>query len=153
MDAIAQVITKTAHDWGATGNAQTVTGAIDLLIDALDGEDSETKQTVAGAFEQLANHIKPLSIPAYVVAFDANGGSGTAATVACAKWSTCELDDGEGLTNEGYTFEGWADSASATAADYDGGATYSATEDVTLYAVWAAVPADDDNNGDDTGVL
>lgn len=150
MDAIAQVITNIAHDWGATENPQTVTGAIDLLIDTLDGTDNTTSQTVAGAFEQLANHIKPLDIPAYVIAFNANGGSGTAATVACAKWSTCELDDGEGLTNEGYTFEGWADSASATEPDYDGGATYSATEDVTLYAVWAAVPADDDSG---TGVL
>lgn len=144
MDAIAQVITNIAHDWGATENPQTVTGAIDLLIDTLDGTDNTTSQTVAGAFEQLATHIKPLDIPAYVIVFNANGGSGTAATIACAKWCSVELDDGTGLTKSGYTFAGWADSASATAADYDGGESYSATEDVTLYAVWEEVPAEDE---------
>lgn len=143
MDAIAQVIVKVAQEWGATGNPQTVTGAIDLLLDTLDGSDNQTKQTVAGAMEQLANHIKPLDIPAYIITFDSNGGTGTASQVACAKWSSVDLDDGDGLSNEGYTFAGWAESAAATEADYEGGASYSATEDITLYAVWVADESDD----------
>jgi uncharacterized repeat protein (TIGR02543 family) len=42
----------------------------------------------------------------------------------------------KGLERAGYTFLGWAKSASATAAEYKGGVRYVPTESATWYAVW-----------------
>lgn len=42
------------------------------------------------------------------------------------------------LTRSQYTFLGWATSASATTANYSGGASYTPVANVTLYAVWRA---------------
>ena len=46
------------------------------------------------------------------------------------------------LTKEGYSFAGWATTATATSAEYTQGGTTSfamGTEPVTLYAVWTAI--------------
>lgn len=43
----------------------------------------------------------------------------------------------------GYTFEGWATTASATTASYQPGGTITVTGTTTLYAVWEAAPAKD----------
>ena len=39
-------------------------------------------------------------------------------------------------TRSGYNFKGWADSSTATAAQYQPGGSYTASADATLYAVW-----------------
>ena len=39
-------------------------------------------------------------------------------------------------TRTGYTFKGWATSASATSATYSAGGSYTANSGATLYAVW-----------------
>lgn len=77
------------------------------------------------------------SLNYYTVTYNANGGSG--APSGQTKWY------GEALTLQttkptraGYTFKGWATSASATSAAYAAGGTYSANSAVTLYAVWQA---------------
>lgn len=80
-----------------------------------------------------------LTIPAlasYSVAYNANGGSG--APSSQTKWY------GESLklsstkpTRTGYSFQGWATSASG-AVVYAAGANYTANAAVTLYAVWKA---------------
>jgi fimbrial isopeptide formation D2 family protein/uncharacterized repeat protein (TIGR02543 family) len=41
------------------------------------------------------------------------------------------------LSRNGYTFLGWATSASATSATYRAGSTFTITSDVALYAVWS----------------
>ncbi|MFR5620002.1 MAG: InlB B-repeat-containing protein [Clostridium sp.] len=40
----------------------------------------------------------------------------------------------------GYTFKGWSTSSTATSASYMPGGTYTANRDMTLYAVWKAMP-------------
>lgn len=45
-----------------------------------------------------------------------------------------------GFKRTDYRFTGWAKSAIATSADYNDGASYTATSDITLYAVWAYDP-------------
>jgi len=72
----------------------------------------------------------------YAITFNANGGTGTMAnqtfTVAGAALTK------NTLTRAGYTFSGWATSASGTVAFADS-ATYNAAGNVTLFAVWTPV--------------
>ena len=72
----------------------------------------------------------------YAITFNANGGTGTMAnqtfTVAGAALTK------NTLTRAGYTFSGWATTASGTVAFADS-ANYNAAGNVTLYAVWTAV--------------
>lgn len=72
----------------------------------------------------------------YTVSYSANGGEGSVASQI--KWY------GETLTlqtwqpeREGYTFQGWATSASGSVA-YASGAAYTKNAKLTLYAVWKA---------------
>lgn len=73
----------------------------------------------------------------YTVSYSANGGEGSVASQI--KWY------GETLTlqtwqpeREGYTFQGWATSASGSVA-YASGAAYTKNANLTLYAVWKAI--------------
>lgn len=73
----------------------------------------------------------------YAVAYNANGGSGAPSTQT--KWY------GQALTlssirpvRQGYSFSGWATSASGSVA-YQPGASYTTNAAVTLYAVWESV--------------
>ena len=80
-----------------------------------------------------------ITIPAiehHTVAFNANGGSG--APGSQTKWYGTVLTlSSTRPTRTGYTFQGWATSASGTVA-YQPGGQYGADSDVTLYAVWKA---------------
>ena len=73
--------------------------------------------------------------PIYTISYNANGGSGAPAAqtkthdVALTLSATVPV-------REGYTFKGWATSASG-AVQYQPGAKYTANAAVTLYAVWA----------------
>ena len=158
---IAESIASVAADFGATGTPENIVDALDMLIDALAGEDVEAKKTIAEAMVELGNHIaKPASgsveiskngntsvsgyatavvnVPAIYVAYDANGGTGTVATVHIGKGSSVELSDGTGLTApESKEFAGWATAAAATESDVT--SPYTPSGSVTLYAVWADV--------------
>lgn len=81
-----------------------------------------------------------ISIPAktsYKVSYNANGGS--SAPSAQTKWYGTALTlSGTKPTRTGYTFQGWATSASGNVA-YAAGASYTANASVTLYAKWKAI--------------
>ena len=73
--------------------------------------------------------------PSYMVKYDANGGSG--APSSQTKWYNETLTlSSTNPTRTGYTFLGWATSATATSATYAAGASYTANAAATLYAVW-----------------
>lgn len=76
----------------------------------------------------------------YDVTFNANGGtSGSAVTLPRTYNAIMEIDSSVTPTRGGYAFIGWAESATATTAQYT--TTYPAstsTDSLTLYAVWAA---------------
>lgn len=100
-----------------------------------------TKDTVAKALAEInggtggtiAEVLSSGEVSAYVISFDANGGTGTVAPMACAKGATVTLPAGIGLTPPSEKkFKGWGTTAAATAVV----TTISATEDTTLYAVW-----------------
>ncbi len=73
----------------------------------------------------------------YTVSYNANGGSGAPSDQTKAYGTDLTLS-GTAPTRSGYTFKGWATSATATTADYQAGDTYSSEQAVTLYAVWEA---------------
>ena len=72
----------------------------------------------------------------YTVSYDANGGSGAPSSQTKTKDVTLTLSSTK-PTRSGYTFLGWATSASATSASYQPGGSYTANASVTLYAVWS----------------
>ena len=81
-----------------------------------------------------------VSVPAwtsYAVKYNANGGSGAPSTQTKWKDQTLKLSTTK-PTRTGYTFQGWATSASGSVA-YASGANYTANASVTLYAVWKAI--------------
>lgn len=72
------------------------------------------------------------------VTFSANGGGGTAPSAQeITKGSSATLPDVSSMTPPANTtLGGWATSADATSADFAAGASYTPTDDITLYAVW-----------------
>lgn len=77
-----------------------------------------------------------LTVPAYTVSYNANGGSG--APGAQTKTYGVNLTLSSTVpTRTGHTFQGWATSAGGGVA-YGAGATYTANASATLYAVWTA---------------
>ena len=75
------------------------------------------------------------SLASYTVTYNANGGTG--APGSQTKWYGKSLTLSSAKpTRTGYTFQGWATSATATTAAYSAGGAYTANAKVTLYAVW-----------------
>ena len=70
------------------------------------------------------------------ITFDANNGSGTMSSITTRSESNTVLT-GNVFTRTGYSFDGWADSSSGSAA-YNDSATVAFTADKTLYAHWSA---------------
>ena len=69
------------------------------------------------------------------VSFDANGGTGTMADQTIA-YNTAETLNANSFTREGYTFQGWATSATGEKVYNDGGEV-TLKKNTTLYAVWS----------------
>lgn len=81
-----------------------------------------------------------VTVPAwtsYAVKYNANGGAGAPSSQTKWKDQTLKLSTTK-PTRTGYTFQGWATSASGSVA-YASGANYTANAAVTLYAVWKAI--------------
>ncbi len=72
----------------------------------------------------------------YTVTYNANGGSGAPANQTKTHGVNLTLSTTK-PTRAGYTFQGWATSASGSVA-YASGASYTNNASVTLYAVWKA---------------
>lgn len=115
---------------------------------SISGNGSATK-TVTVAFKNFntdngdsatKNVSFSVTVPAwtsYTVKYNANGGSGAPSSQTKWKDQTLKLSTTK-PTRTGYTFQGWATSASGSVA-YASGANYTANASVTLYAVWKAV--------------
>ena len=81
-----------------------------------------------------------VTVPAwtsYTVKYNANGGSGAPSSQTKWKDQTLTLSTTK-PTRTGYTFQGWATSATGSVA-YASGANYTTNASVTLYAVWKAI--------------
>ena len=72
---------------------------------------------------------------AYVVNYDANGGSGAPDEQVKDGGSSLTLSSTV-PTREGYTFAGWNTAADGSGTEYEAGAEYTTEDDATLYAQW-----------------
>ena len=93
-----------------------------------------------GSFSSNANTTlyavwKPIT---YTVTFNANGGSGAPASQTKTHGVTLTLSTTT-PSRTGYTFQGWATSASATSAAYQPGGSFTTNANTTLYAVWKPI--------------
>ncbi len=76
--------------------------------------------------------------PAFTVAFDANGGSGTMAAQTASGTTPLGANT---FTRTGYTFTGWNTNANGSGTSYADGAVFDFTTGTTLYAQWTTAPA------------
>ena len=75
----------------------------------------------------------------YTVTYNANNGSGAPSIQVKNTGANLTLSS-QRPTRTNYTFLGWATTSGATTAQYQPGGSYTANADVTLYAVWQALP-------------
>lgn len=71
----------------------------------------------------------------YTVSYNANGGSGAPGNQTKTHDISLTLSSTV-PTRTNYTFKGWGTSASATTASYQPGGSYTANNNITLYAIW-----------------
>lgn len=98
-----------------------------------DGVEQSLKETDSGTVSVAAK-------PSYKVSYNANGGSLGSVPSSQTKWY------GEALTlstakptRTGYTFLGWGTASNDASVDYAAGASYTANQAITLYAIWKVV--------------
>ena len=131
---IAGSIIELAKKYGASesATAKTINEALDVLNDTLAGSSQSQCATIA---QQLDAITGAANVPAYVVTFNANTGTGSQAPMACAKGSTVTLPETTTFTApSSKAFVGWGATAAATECI----TTVSATEATTIYAIWGA---------------
>ncbi len=80
----------------------------------------------------------------YTVTFNVNDGSENPATVTQTftenRAESLKSFSEMGFSKSGFYFAGWGTSADATESAYADGADYTANADITLYALWSAIP-------------
>lgn len=95
----------------------------------------------------------------YTVTYNANGGTGGPTTQTKVYNSNLTLTTSK-PTRSGYAFVKWNTKSDGTGTSYNSGATYSSNANLTLYAIWAAMPSigtltavrcDENGNQDDEG--
>ncbi len=99
----------------------------------------EVYENYTGNKEIVASYTLPVTVKSnsYTISYNANGGFG--APTSQTKYYNEPLTlSSTKPSRTGYTFLGWATSASATSATYIAGETYTTNTDATLYAVWKA---------------
>ena len=87
---------------------------------------------------RTCGYYETREIPAlgtYTVTYDANGGSGAPSAQTKTKGKALTLSNVK-PTRNGYAFQGWAISKTASKAEYQPGGSYTKDANVTLYAVW-----------------
>lgn len=116
--------------WGAADTSWTGLTGTDISITA-------TMPTSDPAYSgAVFNGNAAMSWSTYTVSYNANGGSG-APSAQTKTYDTALTLTSTKPTRTGYSFKGWATSASG-AVVYASGAKYTNNAAVTLYAVWAA---------------
>jgi len=103
------------------------------------GESSQSANVSAKTPSQSSN--------TYTITFNVNGGTGTPpAQITTNAGSSKNLPAGNGLSKPNYTFGGWNTKTDGTGTNYNAGASYTATGNVTLYAKWTYNGQGGENN-------
>ena len=102
----------------------------DKKIDSDGIVGKQTWNTIESAVKAKKNSGKTVTVN-----FNANGGKNAPSNQKMTAGKSTALSKTE-PSRDGYTFEGWAKSKTATKADYKAGAKITVSADTTLYAVW-----------------
>lgn len=88
------------------------------------------------------NQSGTLTIPKgeYTITYNANGGSGAPSAQTATAGSAATLSSTQ-PTRTGYTFRGWGTASRASLVQYSAGGSINESWDITLYALWEAIPA------------
>lgn len=79
------------------------------------------------------------------ITFNANGGSGSMSAQTVSYNTNTTLSANTFTAPVGYTFNGWNTKTDGTGTAYAAGTSYKFTSDLTLYAQWAEIPANNHN--------
>ncbi len=86
----------------------------------------------------------PAPAATYIITFNANDGSQSPATATQTFTSgtpqALKTIASLGFSKSGYNFAGWGTAANATKSAYADGSSYTASANVTLYALWSSIP-------------
>ncbi len=111
---------------GSTEITPNAAGTYYLHVKIVDGQSNERYSYVA------------FTVPSFTVTYNANGGSGTTAANTGIVYNNSTTLKECGFTGpSGYHFAGWNTASDYSGDDYVAGASFTVTEDVTLYAKWA----------------
>ena len=91
----------------------------------------------SGSNKTASGSITIAALDTYTVSYNANGGSGAPSSQTKVHGTDITLSTTV-PTRTGYSFQGWATSASSSTVAYESGDEYSANDSITLYAVWKA---------------
>ena len=106
---------------------------------AADG--SGTNYNAGASFTPLANTTLFARWVTYTITFDGNSATSGTAPAAVNRFGAFTLPTNTGsLAKVGYTFAGWNTNTAGTGTTYAAGASYTAAANVTLYALWSALP-------------
>lgn len=93
--------------------------------------------TANGTYDIKNKASVVVNVGTYTITYDANGGTGSVAAQTVIAGNSANLSDGTGLTApDSKHFAGWATTSDAETPDVT--SPYTATGDVTLYAVYVA---------------
>ena len=133
----SKYVTKYTIQYRNVDSADTYSTLGKLITD----KDFSFEVDIEGTYEILITDAagktfsQNITVRRYIVKYDANGGEG--APTQQIKFHNKDLTLQTGKpTREGYNFLGWAETASATTAQYQPGGTFTKNADTTLYAVW-----------------
>ena len=95
----------------------------------------------SGAFSTSTTlYAKWTPQPTVTISFNANGGSGTPASMTTNSDIAITLPAQGSFTRPGYTLSGWTVSPNGTGSVYPAGLQYKFSASTTLYAKWTALP-------------
>lgn len=135
-DLLSDWVTNPKASGTKNGNTYTFT------VRASDhNNETGTYKTHIYAYDKAGNatcyELNNIQYNKYTVSYNANGGTGAPASQT--KYTDIDLTlSATKPSRTGYTFQGWATSATATSAAYQPSATYNNNAALTLYAVWKA---------------
>src|SRR6218665_2982521 len=93
---------------------------------------------IADEYYTPSANITLYAVRGYTVTYNTSGATGTIPESQIYSGMPLRLPNGSGLAKSGYAFMGWASSAGGTSPFTD---PYTPTANVSLYAIWRAIPA------------
>lgn len=89
-------------------------------------------------------------IPIYTVTFNANGGTDAPSSISADSGTAITIPAKGGMARTGNTFGRWNTSANGSGTNYNAGASYTVTGNVTIYAKWIPIYTVTYNGNDNT---